>query len=469
MRIIGGGVRRDERQIRLRTGIVVAVFAALLFAVLFVVGQAQDVFIPKTWIYGDFVVTSGLRKGSPVQLAGVQIGQVSAVDYVDVRYECEPSTEDIGRYGAGRTDNCDKRLFCTEAAQCGDLEPMARGYAYTHCVDDRDCETDEVCVTTEFRRRQPRVLWMGPHGVCARYRTIHHRVRVQMTLESEHLELIRRDSRASISANSVLGDQLVNITAGIGDAVAEHERILSEPSLAEDIALYRMRLERAVEQVDEALAAVSGLVAELGDRRTLDAIKGLATNLEEISLAIAQRRGLIGALVGDPIYKRDFGMILHALGATAGGVDHFVGRGNRILATADRNLGPLVAEVRATTESLRELIRDLKDPANLSVVALLIDDPDGSIVADLEAILEQSEEITDAVASLTAAVDGEKGTLGKLVGDLKLADDLGRLLHNLESKEALKWLLLRALERKGIGVQAARSPAGPPRRRRRQR
>ncbi|MCA9710870.1 MAG: MCE family protein [Myxococcales bacterium] len=458
---------RDERRARIRMGLGVTLGAFVLFVVLFLVGQAEGAFAERTEVYADFAMTSGLRVGSPVQLAGVEIGRVSDVDYVNVSYACDPLTEDVGRYGAGRTDNCDKRLFCTPHGQCGALEPMADDFRYERCVDNDDCGQGEICITTEFRRREPRVLWMGPNGVCGRYATLHHRVRVEMNIEAVRLPLIRRDSEASIASNSVLGDQLINITPGIGDPVGEQERILTTPSLAEDVELYRLRLERVIEKTDEALAAISGLVAELGDERTIEALKGLVANLEKLSLAVAERRGLIGALVGEPTYKRDFGMILHALGATTAGVDRFVGKGNSILATADRNLEPLLEDVRATTQVLRALIGDLRDPANRSVVAKLIDDPDGTIVADLEAILSQTEQITSAVASITAAVKGEKGTVGKLLGDPKLADDLGRLLDNLQSNETLTGLLLWALEQSDVGIKASRSPSGPPRSRRR--
>jgi ABC-type transporter Mla subunit MlaD len=457
-------VRRDERRAQIRAGIVVILSSLVMFVVLFIVGQARGIFSAKTQVYADFVVASGLREGSPVQLAGVPIGKVSAVDYVDVRYACDPLTEDIGRYGAGRTDNCDKRMFCAPEGECAELEVAADDHLYGSCVDDLGCGHQEICITNALRDRAPRVLWLGSNGVCARYSTLHHRVRVEMTIEADHLSLIRRDSQASLSDN-MLGNQSVNITPGIGDPVGERERVLSSPSLAEDIELYRLRLERVIEHVDEALSAITGLVAELADQRTLDAIKQLATNLEQISLAVARQQGLVGALIGDPGYRRDFGVVLHALGATAGGVDRFVGTGNRILVAADNNLEPLVDDVRSTIMSLRALIVDLRDPSNRSLVAKLIDDPDGRLVADLESVLAQTEQLTDALAGITGAIDGEKGTLGKVIGDPKLADDLGLLLDNLQSNEALKGLLLWALEQNDIGVKASRSPAGPPRRR----
>jgi ABC-type transporter Mla subunit MlaD len=456
-------VRQDERRARVRTGIVVVVAAAVMFVVLFIVGQARGIFSSKTDVFADFVTTSGLREGSPVQLAGVRIGIVSGIDYVDVRYACDPLTEDIGRYGAGRTDNCDKRMFCASEGLCADLEPTADDHMYGSCVDDLGCGVQEVCITNALRDRAPRVLWLGPSGVCGRYSTLHHRVRVEMTIEAERLSLIRRDSVASLSANSVLGDQLINITPGIGDAMGEHERVLSSPSLSEDIELYRLRLERVIEHVDVALSAITGLVRELADPRTLEAIRLLATNLQQITEAVAKQRGIVGALIGEPEYRRNFGIVLHALGSTAGGVNRFVGTGNSILDTADKNLEPLLADVSATLEQLRTLIVELRDPANKSVVAKLIDDPEGKLVADLESILAQTEQITDAVAGITGALESEKGTLGKVIGDPKLADDLGRLLDNLQSNEALTGLLLWALEQNDIGVKASRNPAAPPR------
>jgi ABC-type transporter Mla subunit MlaD len=451
----------------MRMGIVVILAALVLFAALFILGQARGAFTEKTTVYTDFVVASGLRKGSAVQLAGVSIGRISAIDYVDVRYGCDPLTEDIGRYGAGRTDNCDKRMFCASEGLCAELEPTVRGQSYARCIDDLGCGEQEVCITNALRDRAPRVLWLGPSGVCARYGTLHHRVRVEMTIEAEHLSLIRRDSRASLY--SVVGDPLIHITPGIGDPVGEHDRVLSSPSLAEDVELYRLRLERVIDHVDESLAAVTGLVAELADERTIEALKLLAANLEQISLAVAERRGLVGALIGSPEYKRDVGIILHALGSSVGGVDRFVGAGNRVLATADRNLDPVLADIRATIESLRALLLDLRDPANKSVVAKLIDDPDGKLVADLESILAKTEQITDALAGLTGAIEGEKGTLGKVIGDPKLADDLVRLLDNLQRKDTLKGLLLWALEQNDVGIKASRNPAAPPRQGRRAR
>jgi len=458
-------VQRDERRGRIRIGIVVVVASLILFVVLFLVGQAEGLFEEKTQVYSDFQLTSGLREGSPVQLAGVEVGRVSDVNYVNVRYACDPLTEDIGRYGAGRTDNCDKRLFCAPTGLCGEFERLADDFHYTRCVETRDCQADEICITTEFRRREPRVLWLGPNGVCGRYATVHNRVRVEMTIEQDALPIIRRDSRATIASNSVLGDQLINITPGVGDPVGPNDRVLSTPSLAEDIELYRLRLERVIETTDAALAAISGLVAELSDRRTIDAIKGLVANLEKISLAVAERRGLVGALVGEPAYKRDFGQILRALGGTTAGVDRIVGQGNHILATADRNLKPFIADVQVSLQALEQLIEDLRDPANRSVVAILLNDPDGEMIASLEAILSQTHEISDAVAHIGDAIDQEKGTLGKLIGDPKFADDLGRLLGNLESNDALKGLLLLVLERRGVGIEASRAPAAPPKQR----
>ena len=113
-----------------------------------------------------------------MQLAGVEIGTVDAINFVNRRYECDPLTEDLGRWDGGRTDNCDSFLFCSPNSLCAELEPYASKGVHAPCIASDDCQPEEVCVTKEFRRRARRVFWAGPHGVCARFSEEHRRVEV---------------------------------------------------------------------------------------------------------------------------------------------------------------------------------------------------------------------------------------------------------------------------------------------------
>jgi len=438
--------RRNEARTRVIVGLFVVVLGILLFISLFIIGQSEGTWESKTVIRTDFRTITGLRKGSPVQLAGVEIGTVSSIDFVNVEYECDPNTEDLGRYGEGRTDNCDAFLFCGPAGLCADLEPYASKGQHAPCLEDQDCTAEEICVTSDFRRRARRVAWAGPDGVCARFATTHRRVQVAMTIFEDKLELIRSDSRATVSSNGVLGDQLVNITPGMREPLGEDARIQSSPSLYEDIQLFRDRFDGLTEKVDTSLSGISSLFSQLNDERTINSVKGTLENVEEITRQMAAGEGLVGALLNDEEYKEEFGITLRSMRNTAVGIDRFVDRANRSMAKIDDSFQPMVDDARTTMADLRKLLAHLKDPANKSLAAKLLYDEDGKMAADLEKILRDLDEFSTAAASVAKKVDRGEGTIGKLVNDSKAHDDLVKILRNIERNDTFKRLVRHVIE-----------------------
>ncbi|MBX7083135.1 MAG: MlaD family protein [Nannocystaceae bacterium] len=449
--------RRNEARARMVVGIFVVMLGAVLFVSLFVIGQSEGTWEPKTSIHTDFRTITGLRRGSPVQLAGVEIGKVQSIDFVTRRYLCDPLTEDVGRYGAGRTDNCDEFLFCAPSGECGDLEPYAAKGLHAPCLSSEDCREDEVCVTSEFQRRATRTEWNGPVGVCARFNTEHRRVQVTMNVFEDKLEIIRSDSRATVASNGVLGDQLINITPGMREPLGEDRRIQSTPSLLEDLDLFRGRFEGLTEKVDTSLSGIATLVSELNDERTIGAIKQTLENLSAITGQVARGEGLIGALFNDPAFKEDVGVTLRKVRDTAAGLDAFVERANATLRKVDENVQPLVDDGRKVASSIRELLEDLEDPTNKSLVAKLLRDPDGKMVADLEKILDDVEKVTGKVATIAGKIERGEGTLGKLISDSKVHDDLVKLFGNIERASTLK-----SVVRAGIEADDAAREAVPP-------
>lgn len=438
--------RRSEAKTRLIVGVFVVVLGILLFVSLFIIGQSEGTWESKTVIRTDFRTITGLRKGSPVQLAGVEIGTVSSIDFVNVEYECDPLTEDLGRYGEGRTDNCDAFLFCGPEGLCADLEPYASKGQHAPCLEDKDCSSEEICVTSEFRRRARRVAWAGPDGVCARFFTTHRRVQVAMTIFEDKLELVRSDSRATVASNGVLGDQLVNITPGMREELSEDRRIQSSPSLYEDIQLFRDRFDGLTEKVDTSLSGISSLFSQLNDERTINSVKGTLENVEEITRQMAAGEGLVGALLNDEEYKEEFGITLRSARNTAVGIDRFVDKANRSLAKLDESFQPMVDDARVTMSDLRRLLGHLKDPTNKSLAAKLLYDKEGKMVADLEKILEDLDEFSTAAASVAKKVDRGEGTVGKLVNDSKAHDDLVKILRNIERNDTFKRLVRHVIE-----------------------
>ncbi|MBL8942328.1 MAG: MCE family protein [Myxococcales bacterium] len=449
--------RRNEARTRLVVGLFVLAMGVLLFISLFIIGQSEGTWESKTEITTDFRTITGLRRGSPVQLAGVEVGRVQSIDFVSRKYLCDPLTEDVGRYGAGRTDNCDEFLFCAPTGICAELEPYAAKGLHAPCLSSEDCGDDEVCVTAEFRRKAKRVSWSGTDGVCARYITEHRRVQVTMKVFADKLELIRSDSRATVASNGVLGDQLINVTPGMREALGPDRRIQSTPSLIEDIELFRERFTGLTDKVDSSLSGISTLFSELNDERTIGAVKGIVENLDEITKQVAEGQGLVGALFNDPNFKEDVGVTLRKVRDTAAGLDSFVTRANSTLKKVEENVQPLVDDGRKVAQDVRELLEDLEDPKNKSLVAKLLRDDSGEMTKDLEKILDDVEKITGKVALIAAKIERGEGTVGKLISDSKVHDDLVKLFDDLERNETLKALVRGAMD----ADDAKRDPAKP--------
>ncbi|RMG98155.1 MAG: MCE family protein [Deltaproteobacteria bacterium] len=448
--------RRNQTRLNIVVGAFVVGFLVLAGISLFIIGQSEGTWKRKTEIYTDFSTITGLREGSPVQLAGVEIGTVSAIDFVRTKYACYPATEDLGRYGQGRTDDCDPFLFCAPEGLCAELEPWASKELNRPCTGNDECGESEICVTKHFRRRYPRVYWSGWDGVCARYLTEHNRVRVTLRIFEDKLELIRTDSRATVASNSVLGDQLVNITQGRQAPIPPGGRIPSTPSLYEDIQMFRDRIEAMTGKVDTSLSGIANLFSELNDARVIANVKSMIANLERITRQVADGEGLVGALFSDEAFRADFARTLRHLRDTAAGIDRFVDRANGTLAKADSNLQPLIDDVRLTMEHLRGVVKDLRDPKNKSVAAKLLYDESGALMTDIEQTIAHLE-------SVAAKLDAGEGTLGKLVNDPKAHDDLVKLFENLERNKTLKRLIRFVMksDEKMSGNPPAEARRGP--------
>lgn len=450
-----------EARRRRRLGTAVFVMGVIGFFILLGLKAGATYFTEKTVIFTDFNTVTGLRQGSPVQLAGVEVGRVKQVDFVHIEYECDPLTEDLGRYWSGRTNDCDEDLFCAPTRLCADLEPYAGKPHHSRCDASADCDLDEVCITTELRNRQSHVEWAGPHGVCARFKTTHWRTRVQMELPSDQLPLIRVDSRANVAANSVLGDQLVNISPGRSEALTGSLRIHARSSLNEDIDKLRKRVKSFLDKADVSIVALTHVFDELRDEATLNTIKSVLFNLEIISRDAAFGDGLVGGLLSSPQYRNDVGKTLGALHSTSRGLDRAMGTTNRIGTTLDRNIEPVLKDARATIVDVDQLLLDLDDPTNKSLVAKLLRDDEGNIVRDLEGIFENTAEFSGSATASIGAVENADGTLGLLIKDDSLGRDITRLLNNLATHGVIRSIALYYLETKGISAKAARRPGKP--------
>lgn len=415
--------RRDEERYRRMLGLGVLASGVVLFIILFLAGQSEGTWSAKATITTDFRTISGLRRDSKVQLAGVEVGEVTAIDFVNRKYICDPLHEDEGRHGDGRTNDCDAALFCAPGGLCAELEPYASKGLHAPCLADADCGEDEICVDSEFRRRAKRVYWGGGDGVCARYNTEHRRVQVTMTILAENLDRIGGDSVATVVSNGPLGDQLVNITPGSRDPLPEDHHIMSSPSFSEQIASFREHFDRLSDKVDSGLSGISSTFAQLNSEQTIESVKKTLADLQTQTTEVAQGRGRIGGLLSNPSYEQDFTGMLAKARSTAEFVDKTVADASVTLTKVETEIEPKVDAARKQVADVRGKLAKL-DPASGSTMARLLRDPDGKLLAMVVTSLDDLRIASDLFGYAVDKIERGEGTIGALVRDSKLYDDI---------------------------------------------
>lgn len=465
------GKRRDEQRTNFVVGIFVVAFGGLLIASLFLIAISEGVLTEKTTIRAHFRTVSGLTKASKVQLAGKEIGVVEEVTFISPTYACNPVSEDLGRFNETRSDDCEPSLFCApvpgDGGLCAELEDFnGDARAYAGCADDSSCSEGEVCVTRQFRQRYKRVRWAGTEGVCVPFATEHRRVEVSMRIDSDKLQYIRTDSRATVASNGVLGDQLINISVGGSEIVIEPGgRIQSTPSLMEELNIFKDQIGGIIDKVDTSLAGISGLFSSLNNENTKRDLQGILANANEITRQIKDGDGLVGALFNEPEYKDDFGRTLKSVRHSAGQLDE-------TLSTINTQAGPALRNVSRAAGNVSDILEDLENPENKSVLGRALHDPQlGQDAADAvknaaDAVGSARDAITDlqvVVAEVRHSVTTGEGTIGKLLKDPKAYDDLVKLLGNIERVNVVKKLVRFVIEQdeaKDSGRPTATLPDG---------
>lgn len=428
---------RDPTRYHRISGAIVVLIAVVLFGVLFVVGQREGTWEKRAQIYADFKTIAGLRRDSPVHLAGVEIGKVQSIDFVNRRYLCDPLTEDTGRHGDDRTDDCDEFTFCAPTGVCAELENYTAKGLHMPCFTDEDCGEEEVCVTADFRKRAKRQSWSGSDGMCARFSTEHRRVQVTMDIIADRLDIIGGDSKATIASNGVLGDQQVNITPGMRLALGEDHRIQATPSFGDNIEMFRERADGFADKLDSGLGSISSTFTELNDEQTIDNVKKKLDDIAVSTEKAERGEGRIGGLLKDPSYEQDFTGALRKARDTAVVVDDFVARATKTFHKIDTDVEPAVHKMRQSTAKLRGGLQQLEDPTNNSVLAKLLRDKDGRMLSAVERALSEARSSAHDVMLIASRIDRGEGAIGRLVADGKLYNDIDHLIVELQQN----WLV----------------------------
>jgi phospholipid/cholesterol/gamma-HCH transport system substrate-binding protein len=266
------------------------------------------------------------------------------------------------------------------------------------------------------------------------------RIFVTMSVVAKEAARIRADTVARVAGKGLLGDKMIELTVGSPDLphVAEGSLLPSEEpsdvfSAANKVAAATVK---AIERIEP-------LAQQLGDPKFAEDIRGSAADLHSMLDAIAHGDGAMHRLFYDRTEADQISSALANLNQTSARLnstladvqdltDHI--RQGPGIAHALVYDGDMSQNAAGALHELHEDLRAIREGNGLAHAVLYGDDPSQHVMANLNAM---SDDLRVIVGNLKQG----KGTLGALLVDPTVYEDIKSAVGNVERNEVLRALV----------------------------
>ena len=279
-------------------------------------------------------------------------------------------------------------------------------------------------------------------------------VLVTLSVQRRYLERIRADSRAMLTPKGLLGDSTVAITVGSASSAS-----LADGGLIPSTDSQTMN--EMVGSLNEGIGEVRALTQGLRERLDVVVTPDVARDLGRLvhaaadgAEAIQHGDGLAHALIYDRELSAAARSIARKADRSAGDFASAMARIDRIAAAVESgggtlhrlvsrdDAGPIFADAQRAARELAQATTALRVGPN--PLHTLVYGPDGDeLVRNLIALSAALRRVGDDVAA-------GKGTLGALVEDPTIYEDLKIILRDVKRNKLLKALVRFTIERDGL-------------------
>jgi phospholipid/cholesterol/gamma-HCH transport system substrate-binding protein len=251
------------------------------------------------------------------------------------------------------------------------------------------------------------------------------RIRVDMEITQDALDLVREDSIARISSQGLLGDKLVDLTPGTVTApeVAPGGAVTAAPP--SDIDNLMIHANRVMSRLETVADNAALLAEDLGSERGRADIRRSLTAIRLLLEATAHGEGLAHAI----FYDRRTAKSLQGI---AVGIDRLVERVNHTVAA----LQPIF---EATDEEGRQIANNISRAAR-EVGRLAAQADRSRVIPNLE---NASENLSQVAHQLRVG----EGTMGALIQDPTVYQQLVTILGGVERSRILRVLVRYAISK----------------------
>ncbi|HYP74563.1 MAG TPA: MlaD family protein [Polyangiaceae bacterium] len=271
-------------------------------------------------------------------------------------------------------------------------------------------------------------------------------IHVRMSIALDDARRIRKDSVATIEGKGLLGDKMIIVTVGsLGQPqLPEGSEIPSRA--AEDMSKLMGRISNISGQVEKVVNNLERATSSLSDEKLQGDVRNSLASLAHILDSVDRGDGYVGKLLHDPAEAARLSQLVSNLQQTSAELTRTTQGVNQILARV--NTGPgfahevvygedgakTIAKVGVVAEELGTTLKGIREGNGLARSIIYGDDSSQAMMSNLN---QASADFRQVVSDMRAG----KGTLGALLVDPSVYEDLKLMLGNVERNRALRALV----------------------------
>jgi phospholipid/cholesterol/gamma-HCH transport system substrate-binding protein len=293
---------------------------------------------------------------------------------------------------------------------------------------------------------------------------------VKISIVEDEARRIRQDSLATIEGKGLLGDKMIVITVGntARPPVPPGSRIRSKEG--DDFSQMVSKLGAISVQVEKVVNNLERTSGALADDKFHADLKSSVASLSGILETVNHGHGYVGRMLNDPAeadrLSKTIENLSHAtdeLSRTASGVNAILARiqngpglAHEVIYSEDSEKA--VAQFGGAADELRLTLKGIREGNGVARSVLYGGDESQAFMDNLNAM---SGDLRQIVADVRAG----KGTVGALLVDPSVYEDLKMVLGNVERNRALRALVrysIRKDEKSGAAVHDSAGTAKAP-------
>jgi phospholipid/cholesterol/gamma-HCH transport system substrate-binding protein len=275
---------------------------------------------------------------------------------------------------------------------------------------------------------------------------------VSLSINKKEAARIKTDTVARVINKGLLGDKMIELSFGSAEEPLDPNSLIPSEEPSDVLAAAN----RVAAETAKAIQGVTPLVQQLGDPKFAADIKGAASDLHSILDAIANGDGTMHRLLYDRKEAEQMTAVLAHLDSTTARLDAELADLQDL--TRQVKEGPGIAHAlvydgevsknaAGTLAELHDDLRAIREGNGIAHALLYGDSSTQHVMSNLNAM-------SDDLRAVVAGMRQGKGTIGALLVDPTVYEDIKSAVGNVERNQ-----VLRALVRYSIKADEQKAPA----------